>query len=235
MEFRQRVYGVWLAGGAARVLPPTPKGLVRTPSADGSPRPARPHRGWAPPPAIEVPHGPPVEALLERGFGAFPFRLERLDRFTVAKARMTVCTPACRPAGGRAPRANGCLFRLFAPSRPLVVELRVWSRTAEGPRGGRIRLAERIREQLWPLCSQPWTPRTSPRPGGSSASWGPRPYRPRPPGGEATVARLLKRHRTRGLTAGEAAEALRAPRSPQQARPQPRPGSGRRRSPSARA
>src|SRR5215217_5482964 len=50
--------------------------------------------------AIEVPHGPVVDALLDRGFAVYainPKQLERLrDRVSVAGARTTGATPGSR-------------------------------------------------------------------------------------------------------------------------------------------
>lgn len=126
MEFRQRVYGVWLAGGAARALPPTPKGLVRTPSADGSPRPARPHRGWAPPGAAARHRG----AARPAGRGAAGARVRGLP----------VPPGAARPLHGRKGKDDRLHARVPAGRRARAARQRVPvpALRAEPSAGGRV-------------------------------------------------------------------------------------------------
>jgi hypothetical protein len=82
--------------------------------------------------AIETPHGPVVEMLLERGFAVFainPKQLDRFrDRFTVAgakddrRARMcwaTACAPIGAPFGGwrsMIPRSSSCANGRASPT-----------------------------------------------------------------------------------------------------------------------
>ena len=100
--------------------------------------------------AIEVPHGPVVEALLGarlRGLSINPKQLDRFrDRFSVAGAkddRRDARVARRRAAHGRA---------LFRPRAPAT---RSWSSCASGrawPRsssGERERLGNRVRQQLW--------------------------------------------------------------------------------------
>jgi transposase len=100
--------------------------------------------------AIEIPHGPVVETLLDRGFQVYavnPKQLDRLrDRFTVAGAK-----DDRRDAHvlGYALRTDRHCFRALSLADPVVVELREWSRLAEDLQQERTRLANRIREQLW--------------------------------------------------------------------------------------
>jgi transposase len=100
--------------------------------------------------AIEVPHGPVVEALLERGFAVYainPKQLDRFrDRFTVAGAK-----DDSRDAHvlGDALRTDRHALRRVAVQDPLVIELREWSRMSEDLQRERNRLANRVREQLW--------------------------------------------------------------------------------------
>ena len=100
--------------------------------------------------AIEVPHGPVVEALLERGFAVYainPKQLDRFrDRFTVAGAK-----DDSRDAHvlGAALRTDRHALRRVAVQEPLVIELREWSRMSEDLQRERNRLANRVREQLW--------------------------------------------------------------------------------------
>jgi len=100
--------------------------------------------------AIEVPHGPIVETLLERGFAVYavnPKQLDRFrDRFTVAGAK-----DDRRDAHvlGDAVRTDRHCFRQIGAEDAIVIELREWSRMAEDLQQERNRLANRVREQLW--------------------------------------------------------------------------------------
>jgi transposase len=100
--------------------------------------------------AIEVPHGPIVETLLERGFQVYainPKQLDRFrDRFTVAGAK-----DDRRDAQVQADslRTDRHAFRRLSVDDPVIVELREWSRMAEDLQRERSRLANRVREQLW--------------------------------------------------------------------------------------
>jgi transposase len=100
--------------------------------------------------AIEVPHGPVVETLIERGFMVHainPKQMDRFrDRFTLAGAKddsrdseVMACTVRTDPR----------CFRLLELADPLVIELREWSRIAEDLGAERNRLTNRMREQLW--------------------------------------------------------------------------------------
>jgi transposase len=100
--------------------------------------------------AIEVPHGPVVEMLLERGFHVYainPKQLDRFrDRFTVAGAK-----DDSRDAHvlGDALRTDRHALRRVEPENPIVIELREWSRMLEDLQQERTRMANRVREQLW--------------------------------------------------------------------------------------
>ncbi len=100
--------------------------------------------------AIETPHGPVVETLLERGFQVYainPKQLDRFrDRFTVAGAKDDRLDAHVL---GASLRTDGHAFRQVAIGDPVVVELREWSRMTEDMRQERTRLANRMREQLW--------------------------------------------------------------------------------------
>src|SRR5499427_8487408 len=79
--------------------------------------------------AIETPHGPIVEALLERGFNVYsvnPKQLDRFrDRFTVSGAK-----DDSRDADVLADslRTDMRAFRKLSIAEPTIVELREWSR-----------------------------------------------------------------------------------------------------------
>ena len=100
--------------------------------------------------AIEIPHGPIVEALLERGFNVYainPKQLDRFrDRFTVAGAK-----DDSRDADVLADslRTDMRAFRKLAGVDALIVELREWSRLDEELKAERVRLTNRLRDQLW--------------------------------------------------------------------------------------
>src|SRR3954471_1871722 len=179
--------------------------------------------------AIEVPHGPVVESLMERGFrvhainpkqlaqaarpSSSPKQLDRFrDRFSPAGAK-----DDSRNAGvlGDALRTDPRCFRALEPLDPVVVELREGSRMAEDLKQERNRLGNRVRELLWRFYPQmlgltddvaaPWFLdlwRLIPTPEKAA--------RVR----EATVDRLLKRHRIRRLSGADVLEALRTPAIP---------------------
>src|ERR671932_1400466 len=100
--------------------------------------------------AIEVPHGPVGDALLDRGFAVYainPKQLDRLrDRFSVAGAKDDRRDARVAAAGLR---TDPHLFGQLTAGDPGVVELREWSRLAEELQQERVRLANRIRQQLW--------------------------------------------------------------------------------------
>ena len=163
--------------------------------------------------AIEVPHGPVVDVLLDRGFAVHainPKQLDRLrDRFSVAGAKDDRRDARVAAAGLR---TDPHLFRPLRVGDPGVIELREWSRLAEELQQERVRLANRIRQQLWRYYPQMleladdltaewvlalWT--MAPTPGKAAGLR------------EATVAKLLSRHRIRKLAAAGVLEVLRRP------------------------
>jgi transposase len=162
--------------------------------------------------AIEVPHGPVVETLLERGFqvcAVNPKQLDRFrDRFTVAGAK-----DDRRDAHvlGDSLRTDRHCFRSLAATDPVVVELREWSRMSEDLQQERTRLANRVREQLWR-----YYPQALDVAGGDAAAdwfldlWS---LAPTPAKAarvrESSVDRVFKKHRIRRLDAAEALGRLR--------------------------
>lgn len=100
--------------------------------------------------AIEVPHGPVVEALMERQFNIWAINPKQMDRF---RDRYS-------PAGAKDDRRDGLVmasalrtdphcFRRLGATDPVIIELREWSRIAEELGAERTRLTNRMREQLW--------------------------------------------------------------------------------------
>jgi len=162
--------------------------------------------------AIEVPHGPVVETLLERGFrvcAVNPKQLDRFrDRFCVAGAK-----DDRRDAHvlGDSLRTDRHCFRGLAVSDPVVVELREWSRMSEELQQERTRLVNRVREQLWR-----YYPQALDVAGGDvAAKWfldlwtlAPTPAKAARVR-ESSVDRVLKTHRVCRLDGAEALERLR--------------------------
>jgi transposase len=163
--------------------------------------------------AIEVPHGPVVETLLERGFAVHavnPKQLDRFrDRFTVAGAK-----DDRRDAHvlGDSLRTDRHAFRRLSLEDPVVIELREWSRMAEELQQERNRLANRIREQLWR-----YYPQALELADDLAAEWFLELWALAPTPDKAarirrsSVARVLKTHRVRRIEAGEALGVLRQP------------------------
>jgi transposase len=163
--------------------------------------------------AIEVPHGPVAETLLERGFHVYAINPKQLDRFrgryTLAGAKDDSRDALVMAAALRTD--PHCLRKLEA-ANPAVIELREWSRIGDDLTAERNRLTNRLREQLWryfpalleldsdlgaewllELCE------TAPSPAKAARI------------GEATIARLLKRHRIRRFDAALVLSVLRQP------------------------
>ena len=164
--------------------------------------------------AIEVPRGPVVESLMERGFEVHSINPKQLDRF---RDRIS-------PSGAKDDRRDArvlasalrtdahCLRRL-EPTDPTIVGLREWSRLSEDLTRERIRLANRMREQLWryypqflkavdddvaaPWALDLWRSLPTPRAGQRARA--------------VTLTRVLKQHRIRRLDAAALRERLRAP------------------------
>ncbi|MBV8662410.1 MAG: IS110 family transposase [Hyphomicrobiales bacterium] len=163
--------------------------------------------------AIEIPHGPVVETLIERGFPVHainPKQMDRFrDRFTMAGAkddsRDAEVMASCL-------RTDPRCFRPLIPADPIIVELREWSRIAEDLGVERNRLANRLREQLWR-----YFPALLELEDDLGAEWllelwqaAPTPQKASRLR-EATIAKLLKRHRIRRLDAAVVGAALRRP------------------------
>lgn len=154
--------------------------------------------------AIEVPRGPVVESLMERGFEVHSINPKQLDRF---RDRIS-------PSGAKDDRRDArvlasalrtdahCLRRL-EPTDPTIVALREWSRLSE----------DLTREQLWryypqflkavdddvaaPWALDLWRSLPTPRAGQRARA--------------VTLTRVLKQHRIRRLDAAGLRERLRAP------------------------
>ena len=163
--------------------------------------------------AIEVPHGPVVDALQDRGFAVHainPKQLDRLrDRFSVAGAKDDRRDARIAAAGLR---TDPQLFRPVRIGDPMVVELREWSRLAAELQQERVRLGNRIRQQLWR-----YYPQLLELTDDIAAEWvlelwlmAPTPAKAARLR-ESTLARLLKQHRIRKISAETALGILRTP------------------------
>jgi transposase len=100
--------------------------------------------------AIEVPHGPVVETLMERKFDLWAINPKQMDRF---RDRYS-------PAGAKDDRRDGLVmasalrtdphcFRRLSVTDPIIIELREWSRIAEELGAERTSLTNRMGQQLW--------------------------------------------------------------------------------------
>ncbi len=156
--------------------------------------------------AIEVPHGPIVELLLERGFQVYainPKQLDRFrDRFTVAGAK-----DDSRDAHvlADALRTDRHALRRLSAEDAIVIELREWSRMLDDLQQERNRLANRVREQLWRYYPQALELADD----DFAADWFLDLWQAAPTPAKAarikhtTIARILKANRIRRLDAGE--------------------------------
>lgn len=163
--------------------------------------------------AIEVPHGPVVESLMERGFRVHSINPKQLDRF---RDRFS-------PAGAKddsrdaealadALRTDPRCFRPLVPLDPAIIELREWSRMAEDLRDERNRLGNRVRDQLWR-----YYPQILELTDDVAADWFLDLWKLVPTPDKAaqirkdTMARFLKRHRIRRLDVAQLLDRLRQP------------------------
>jgi len=163
--------------------------------------------------AIEVPHGPLVETLLEQGVAVYAINPKQLDRF---RDRFTVAGAKDDRRDARvladALRTDARSFRRLVMDPARVIELRDWSRLAEELTRERTRLCHRIRAQL-----VRYYPELLSLTNDLGAAWFLDLLALVPtPAAAATVRRtqiaaLLKRHRLRKLDAALVLDTLRAP------------------------
>jgi transposase len=163
--------------------------------------------------AIEVPHGPVVELLLERGFRVYalnPKQLDRFrDRFTLAGAKDDRRDAQVLASSLRTDRA---CFRCLRIEEPVVIQLREWSRMTADLQGERVRLTNRLREQL-----RRYYPQALEVTDDAGASWFLDLWDLIPTPAHAAAVRaprvvaLLQRHRIRRVDAPTVLARLRAP------------------------
>jgi transposase len=163
--------------------------------------------------AIETPHGPIVEALTDRGIAVFAINPKQLDRF---RDRFS-------PAGAKDDRRDALVlasslrtdrhcFRRVEAMDPVVVELREWSRMAEELKQERVRLTNRVRQQLWRYYPQMLDLTDDVGTDWLLALWS---KAPTPAEGvrltEKKIARVLTAHRIRRITAADTMAILKRP------------------------
>jgi transposase len=163
--------------------------------------------------AIEVPHGPVVETLMDRAFKVHAINPKQMDRFrdryTLAGAKDDSRDAQVMAS---ALRTDPHCFRLLAVADPVIVELREWSRITEDLGAERNRLTNRMREQLWRYfpamleleddLGAEWLLdlwKTVPTPGKAAHTR------------ETTIAKVLRRNRIRRLDAAHVLDVLRQP------------------------
>lgn len=163
--------------------------------------------------AIEVPHGPVVETLLEHGFAMHSINPKQLDRFR-DRFSMGGAKDDRRDARALADslRTDGRAYRRLTNDDPDVIELREWSRMAADLSCEDTMLCNRARQQLLRFF-----PQILELSGDLGSSWildlldkAPTPAaarRLRLP----AIEKLLREHRIRRWKAGEVMEILRKP------------------------
>lgn len=162
--------------------------------------------------AIEVPHGPVVDALLDAGFSVFSINPKQADRFRDRHS----------PAGAKDDRRDAWVlanalrtdpeaFHRIDPDHPAVVELREWSRIDQELSRDLLAQANRLRAQLlrvaphWlrlcPAANEPWF-------------WALLELAPTPADARSLrlsqVRRVLKAHRIRRLSPEQVWDVLRS-------------------------
>lgn len=163
--------------------------------------------------AIEVPRGPVVETLLERGVAVFALNPKQLDRF---RDRYSVAGAKDDRRDARvladALATDRAAFRPVRPEAPAVIRLRELGRAEDELQQELTRLANRLREhllrfypQLLALCpaaNEPWM-------------WALLSLAPTPEAAQRVsrgrVAALLRAHRIRRLTAEAVLAQLQTP------------------------
>ena len=163
--------------------------------------------------AIEVPHGPVVDTLMERGFAVYAINPKQLDRF---RDRVT-------PSGAKDDRLDARVlalslrtdahsFRFLQPKCAEIVKLRELTHLSENLTAVCVQLLNQIRQHLWRYypqmlevnkdLSKPWIRQLwqmAPTPA--------RAKRLR----KSSVEKLLKKNRIRRIGADEVLEILKSP------------------------
>lgn len=161
--------------------------------------------------AIEVPHGPVVETLLELGFVVHTINPKQLDRF---RDRFSLAGAKDDRLDARvladSLRTDAHAFRRLRVADPTLIELREWSRIHDELQEEKNRLTNRIREQLRRYYPQMLAVDDDP-----GANWmldlfklAPTPEQAKRRQ-RASYARILRKNRIRRLDADQVRELLR--------------------------
>lgn len=161
--------------------------------------------------AIEVPHGPVVETLIERNFSVWVLNPKQMDRF---RDRYSVAGAKDDSRDARvmasALRTDPQCFRRLLVSDPIIVELREWSRIAQDLTAERTALTNRLHQQLWR-----YFPAFLELDADLSAPWAIELWQavPTPEAAKrvrkTSIETILKRHRIRRLAADQVLDILR--------------------------
>ena len=160
--------------------------------------------------AIEISHGPAVDALTDRGFRTFAINPKQLDRFR-DRYNIAGAKDDTRDADtlGRSLRTDRAAFRELSPDNPLIVRLREATRLASELTRDRVRLTSRMREQLWRYYPQMLALADNLADTWLLELWQ---LAPTPAKGarlhKDTIARILKAHHIRRLNADQVCAAL---------------------------
>ncbi len=195
---------------AERAFPAHAQGLAELAEWLASFSDAGPASIWV---AIETPRGAIVDTLLERGFAVHSLNPKQLDRF---RDRFTVAGAKDDRRDARvladSLRTDRRAYRRLSVDDPTLIELREYVRMAEDLQDERNRLANRLREQLRRYFAQ-----TLELTDDVTKLWFldllaeiPTPEHARRRR-RSTVAKILKRHRVRLVTAQGVLEILRRP------------------------
>ena len=165
---------------------------------------------------IEVPHGPVVESLMERGFRVYSINPRQLDRF---RDRFS-------PSGAKddsrdalvlasSLRTDPKSFRCLVSLDPRLIEMREWSRILDELGRDQARIANRLRAQIWRYFPQLLTLSDNVLEPWFLALWQ---VAPTPEKAsrvrESTVTKLLAKHHIRRISAADVTQALRVPSIP---------------------
>jgi len=163
---------------------------------------------------LETPHGVLVDTLIDQGFAVFaanPKQIDRFrDRFTTAGAkddRLDALVIA------EALRTDPWAFQAVHPTSPQLLELRELSRIVEDLQQEELRLANRLREQLFRVDA-PWLQLS---PAATDAwVWDLLAETPHPEQGARVprrrIAAVLREHRIRRITPDDVVAQLQRPR-----------------------
>jgi len=161
--------------------------------------------------AIEVPHGAVVDTLLERGFRVYAINPKQLDRF---RDRFTVAGAKDDRRDARvladSLRTDAHCYRELEQDSAQIIQLRELSRMLEDLQQDRVKLSNRLREQLRRYFPQMLELTQDLAAGWFLDLWQliPTPMKARH-ARASSIDRLLKKHRIRKLSGADVLKTLR--------------------------